>query len=185
MGLQSFRCTHCNGEVQLDDNLEKAYCMYCGSVIQMKDKSEKTINKNININKKIHYRYTNDADIIRAGNEATKEKYDFLSGFIGIGVLLLIGFLLWSIPSIITTVNEKKGNIRAGFSGDLIGEDYQSVVAHFESAGFTNIELIDLDDSSVAFWNEGKVKMISVGGDTSFDSTDWFAPDTKVVISYH
>ena len=54
-----------------------------------------------------------------------------------------------------------------------------------QAAGFTNIELIDLDDSGLAFWTEDKVDTISVGGDTSFESTDWFDPDTKVVISYH
>lgn len=67
----------------------------------------------------------------------------------------------------------------------MIGEDYKVVVAHFEAAGFTNIELIDLDDSGIAFWKSEKVEMISIGGNTDFETTDWFSPDTKVVISYH
>ena len=67
----------------------------------------------------------------------------------------------------------------------MVGEDYKTVEAHFRAAGFTNIELIDLDDAGIAFWNEGKVETISVGGDTSFDSLDFFDPNTKVVISYH
>ena len=67
----------------------------------------------------------------------------------------------------------------------MIGQSYETVVAHFEAAGFTDIELIDLNDSGIAFWNNGKVEMISVGGDTDFETIDWFSPDTKVVISYH
>ena len=67
----------------------------------------------------------------------------------------------------------------------MIGEDYKVVVAHFEAAGFTNIELIDLDVSGTAFWKSEKVEMISIGGNTDFETTDWFSPDTKVVISYH
>ena len=67
----------------------------------------------------------------------------------------------------------------------MVGEDYKTVEAHFESAGFTNIELIDLNDSGVTFWNNEKVESISVGGNTRFNSSDYFQPDTKVVISYH
>ena len=86
-------------------------------------------------------------------------------------------------------MNEKKaiseGKINAGDYRDLIGQDYKTVKAHFEAAGFTNIELIDLDDAGLALWKNEKVEIISIGGDTSFDSTDFFEPDTKVVISYH
>ena len=80
---------------------------------------------------------------------------------------------------------DKQGKISAGYYKDLIGEDYQAVEAHFRAAGFTDIELIDQDDSGLAFWKDGKVTLISVGGNTSFSSTDYFSPDTKVIISYH
>ena len=82
-------------------------------------------------------------------------------------------------------IAQNNGKINAGFYRELIGVNYETVEAHFESAGFTNIELIDLDDSGIAFWKDGKVETISVGGNTSFDSIDWYDPDTKVVISYH
>ena len=44
---------------------------------------------------------------------------------------------------------------------------------------------IDLNDSGIAFWTDGEVVTISVGRDTDFESVDWFAPDTKVIISHH
>lgn len=60
--------------------------------------------------------------------------------------VIMIG--MYVIPSWIMNMNEKKavseGKISAGYYRDLIGEDYKTVEAHFESAGFTNIELIDL-----------------------------------------
>ena len=80
---------------------------------------------------------------------------------------------------------EREGKISAGYYEDWIDQDYQTVVAHLEAAGFTNIEVIDLDDYGLAFWNDGKVEMISVGGNTSFSSSDYFYPDTKVVITHH
>lgn len=41
MALQAFRCPNCNGELQMDDGLEKGYCMYCGSTIYVKDEIAK------------------------------------------------------------------------------------------------------------------------------------------------
>lgn len=41
MAVQSIRCPNCNGEVKMDENLEKGFCMYCGSAIQVKDEIAK------------------------------------------------------------------------------------------------------------------------------------------------
>jgi hypothetical protein len=106
--------------------------------------------------------------------------------------VLILACILFLIPicvligmEINKTVAEHQGKISAGYYGDLVGQDYQFVEAHFRSAGFTNIELIDLNDSGIAFWNDQKVAQISIGGVTNFDSSDYFDPDTPVVISYH
>lgn len=80
---------------------------------------------------------------------------------------------------------EKEGKISAGSYIELIGKDYKSVAAHLKAAGFTNIELIDLNDSEIMFWNNGKVETISIGGNTSFDTTSYFNKDIKIIISYH
>ena len=133
----------------------------------------------------IHNRYTDDADVIRAKNEGNENKNALISFAVIIGILLLIVVSTLVIPALIDASNENAGKLNAGYYKDLIGEDFKTVEAHFEAAGFTNIELIDLNDSGIAFWTEGRVKTISIGGDTSFDSMDWFDPDTKVVISYH
>lgn len=186
MKLRALKCPECNAKLEIEDDLKVCFCKYCGCQIALDaEKQEYTINKNININKTVHKRYTNDADVIRAKNEASKENRDFAQGLISLGILCLIPIFIFGGQFLNDAVNQGKGKINAGYYGDLVGKDYQTVEAHFEAAGFTNIELVDLDDSGLAFWTEGKVDTISVGGDTSFDSIDWFYPDTKVVISYH
>ena len=189
MSIKRFVCPHCNATNKVDmPDGERLFCSYCGSeIVSGYNETKKTINinKNIYVNKTIHNRITDDADIIRATAEAKQNKRELITVVAILGMFLLIAALCIGIPALIHATNETNGKVNAGFYRDLIGEDYKSVEAHFESAGFTNIELIDLDDSGVAFWKEGKVETISVGGKTSFDSMDWFDPNTKVVISYH
>ena len=47
------------------------------------------------------------------------------------------------------------------------------------------IVIIDLEDSGLAFWNDGKVKSVSIDGNDSFESINYFYPDDKVIIKYH
>lgn len=188
MKIHKLNCPNCNGilDMKIDDNTYYIFCPYCGQQFMVDDeKKEYTINKNINISKNIHKRYTDDAEVIKAINKDKEDKRIYLMLLVCFAILIGIAV----IPSWIMNMNEKRavseGKISAGFYRDLIGEDYKTVEAHFDAAGFTNIELIDLDDAGLAIWKNGKVETISVGGDTNFDSTDFFEPDTKVVISYH
>ena len=186
MKLKVLKCPECRANLEIEDDRTSCYCQYCGcKIILDSEKQEYTYSKNVNVNKTIHKRYTNDADIIRAKNEASKDSRDFKQFLTLMGLLLLIPIVVFVGFQINGAVSRHEGKINAGYYKDLIGKDYETVTAHFEAAGFTNIELIDLDDSGLAFWNEGKVDTISVGGDTDFESVDWFYPDTKVVISYH
>lgn len=188
MKLHKLTCPNCNGSLDMEiaEETTAVFCPYCGQKFLLDDeKTEHTINKNISINKTIYKRYTDDADVIRAKNEASKNKIDFKQLLILLGILFLIPAILFGGLFFNKTINQLQGKISAGYYGDLVGKDYKTVEAHFEAAGFTNIELIDLNDSGLAFWKNGKVETISVGGDTDFESTDWFEPETKVVISYH
>ena len=187
MKTKILKCPSCGASVDVDvQGRDSVFCSYCGQQIQLDDeKREFTYNKNVNVTKTIHKRYTNDADVIRAKNEASKDSRDFKQVLIIWGIFFLVAALVLGGLFLNKTINQAQGKISAGYYKDLIGEDYKTVEAHFKAAGFTNIELINLGDSGIAFWNDGKVTTISVGGDTDFESTDWFAPDTKVVISYH
>ena len=189
MKLLEQDCPNCDRHIslRLSDEAAVAFCPCCGHKFLLGcGRDEKTISKNINITKNIynHKRYTDDADIIRAKSDARKERWDFWQPLIGVGILIAMAVAILVIPNLRDKAAQESGKLNAGYYKDLIGKDYETVEAHFEAAGFKNIELIDLDDSGLAFWKEGKVDTISVGGDTNFDSYDWFSPDTQVVISY-
>lgn len=186
MKLRALKCPECRANLEIEEDRTMCYCQYCGCKIILDDeKQETTINKNINVTKSITHnkRHIDDADVIRAKSEATKDSRKFWGSLVSLGILLLMAIagFIWLNPS----TEQSEGEISAGYYGDLIGKNYETVEAHFEAAGFSNIELIDLNDSGILFWKNDKVETISVGGDTSFDSLDWFLPDTKVVISYH
>lgn len=189
MKLHKLNCPNCNGilDIKIADNTSFVFCPYCGQQFLVDDeKKEYTINKHININKNIHNRYTDDAKVLKEINKNKKDKRDILVGLFG-GIFLPLGIIITII--LFFNLNEKmaisQGKISAGNCKDLVGEDYKTVEAHFQAAGFTNIQLIDLDDAGLAIWQDEKVETISVGGDTSFESIDFFEPDTRVVISYH
>ena len=188
MRLHKLTCPNCNGtlDMKVTEGTTSVFCPYCGQQFYLDDEHQRfTYNKNVTINKNIHKRYTDDADVIRATHEANKDSKDFKQFLILWGLLALIPILIFGGLFLNKAVNQGSGKINAGYYRDLVGDDYKTVEAHFKAAGFTNIELIDLDDAGIGFWRNGKVKTISVGGNTQFESTDWFDPDTKVVISYH
>ena len=188
MKIHKMNCPNCNGilEMNLSENSSSAFCPYCGQKFIIDDENKtQTINKNTNITKVFHKRYTDDADVIRAKTEdkASKQAGIFVAIIFLSMFILFFGIILYF--QVNKCVAQREGKINAGYYQDLIGQDYKTVKAHFEAAGFTNIELIDLNDYGIAFWNDGKVAVISIGGNTDFESTDWFYPDTKIVISHH
>lgn len=187
MKIKKMECPYCNAGIEANTKgREFVFCNYCGQKILLDDeKIEFTINKNMNVNKNIHTRFTDDAEVIK---EIKKEKKDKREWRLILGLFVIafvIPFGMLAKFEIDEKIAKSEGKISAGDYRDLVGENYKTVKAHFEAAGFTNIELIDLEDAGIMFWEEGKVETISVGGDTDFESTDWFEPDLKVVNSYH
>lgn len=187
MRFKKLNCPCCEGSIVVDiEGQKNVFCSYCGQQILLDDeKREFTFNKNISITKTIHKRYTDDAEVIKEINRAKEERRTSIGVLLYLIISVLLLSLMIAIPALNEAKNKSEGKICAGYYGDLVGEDYRTVEAHFRSAGFINIELINLDDAGIMFWNKGKVETISVGGDTSFNGDDWFAPDTKVVIAYH
>lgn len=186
-------CPCCDARIEADMNeRDSVFCAYCGCRISLYDnRSEYTTNKNINVNrnitvdKAIQHRYTDDAEILKEYNRERKEKRTSKMYVITLAVCISILLVVSGVEKIEEHRAEKEGKIRGVSSSSLIDQDYKTVVANLEAAGFTNIEVIDLNDSGLAFWNDGKVETISIGGNTSFSSSDYFYPDTKVVITHH
>lgn len=180
MKLNKLICPNCNAQlnIKLENGEEEIFCPYCGQKFLIDDE-EKMIN--ININKST----VDEAKIIREKNKEKEDKRNFVVLIITFLISILTLVIIWGGLQINKIVAEKEGKISAGSYIDLIGKDYKSVEAHLKAAGFTNIELIDLNDSGIMFWNNGKVETISIGGNTSFDTTSYFTKDIKIIISYH
>ncbi len=183
MKLKVLKCPECRANLEVEDSRTSCYCQYCGCKIVFDDET-KTININKHITQK--KRYYDEAKITAAKLEDEKDKRDTKIGLIaGFGIPLAIILSIVLYFSINAGISKSQGKVSVGYYKDLVGQDYKTVVAHFESAGFENIELIDLNDSGVLFWNDGKVEQISISGNTTFESVNYFSTNSKVVISYH
>ena len=180
MKLNKLTCPNCNAQlnIKLENGKEEIFCSYCGQKFLIDDETKKI---NININKSI----VDEAKIIREKNKEKEDKRNFVVLIIIFLISILTLAIIWGGLQINKIMAEKEGKTSAGSYIELIGKDYKSVAAHLKAAGFTNIELIDLNDSEIMFWNNGKVETISIGGNTSFDTTSYFNKDIKIIISYH
>ncbi len=192
MKLQNLRCPNCTGKLDINiDGKEYIFCPYCGDQFYIGgEKREYTINKNISINKvsKETRHYIDEAEVIRAST-ADRESKNSWKWFIGLiaffAAIAAFCFFMAGTEDRAAAKAEKEGKISAGKYEDYEGEDYAAVVEQLKSFGFTNISCVDLDDSGVLFWRDGKVESVSIEGDTTFYSSDYFYPDVVIVITYH
>ena len=118
-----------------------------------------------------------------SNNETDNSRLALRTLFIIFAVICSIIIIYWLRNEITKNQAIKDGKINAGAHYELVDLDYKTVEAQLRAAGFTDIELIDLNDFGLFFWDDGKVTNVSIGGDSSFDSNDWFYPDAKVVIT--
>ena len=71
-------------------------------------------------------------------------------------------------------------------SSEVSSSNYQDMVSQFKAAGFTNVSTREIDDLILGWLTEdGQVEEVSIDGKTSFSTSDSFAADTPVVVSYH
>jgi len=194
--LQKLSCPNCNGKLNMKvENSQYIFCPYCGQEFFIDDgKKVHVFNRNekkdININKSINYthRKVDDADIIRAKSEANEKR----NGWIAMLVYLCVMVALIAFCFFMANREEKDkqeaiaaGKIQAGFHEDYLNENYEAVVQQFEILGFQNISTVDLNDAGLAIWNSDKVESVSISGNASFYSDDYFDPNEKVIITYH
>ncbi|SCY47492.1 hypothetical protein SAMN02910370_02720 [Lachnospiraceae bacterium XPB1003] len=189
MRLEQLTCPSCGASIQLDLNGKKMFfCPYCGNQFAV-DNGDRVYTKNINI----HKRYTNDADVEKwIVKDRENEREHKLEKGIWIGIAVFLAYYFISTGVLIwKDDDEEKESINAGMIqvgqsyNDLEGKKYQAVEAILDSAGFTNITTIDLDDAG---WFKNKadtVESVTIGGDSYFSSSDYFYPDEKIIISYH
>ena len=183
-------CQSCGANLEVKENV--AFCPYCGTTLLLDDENRTTThNYNITHIKRDEARIRENErkETIRLQEleyEERKEKRNLKIGLIcGLGIPLFILLAILLGFGINKWTSQTEGKISAGYYDDYIGESYEAVVEQFEEMGFSNIVTVDLDDAGLAFWNEGKVKSVSIEGNDSFDTIHFFYPDDKVIIKYH
>lgn len=186
MRTSAIKCPSCGSILNVDVNgREFVFCNYCGEQIHL-DTGNRTINinqnisKSIRIEKNIHTRHTDDAKIIK---EKVKDREN-KRGFILLLVAVLLPFAIVLCMKIHGSVSKSQGKIQGGFYRDYLNQQYDVVEKQLQAAGFTNIEIIDLNDPGIFGTHRGKVQSVSIAGKSSFDSYNWFDPDDKVIISH-
>ena len=179
----TLKCPSCGSDLMVDTSgREYVFCNYCGKQVLL-DNGKRTIsiNHNIRIENRIHKRITDDAEVIKAKNEGRQSKLFFIV----IVLLLIAAAMMIYYPQLNKSNAIKQGKIQAGFYRDYINENYEVMKKQLEAAGFKNIEIIDLNEPGLLGGKKDKIKNISIGGDGSFDSGDWFDPNDKVIISHY
>lgn len=189
MKLEKICCPSCGANIDMDiKGRENIFCPFCGSQISIEN-GNVTITKNININK----RYTNDAEVEREKakdkeNERNHKEYKWT--MIGLAIFLVLGFCFIGLMGKSEEWKTQKaidaGMIQIGQSSDdMEGKKYTGVVEKLKTSGFTNITTIDLDDAGLIKNRKDTIESVSINGDTSFYESDYFAPDSKIIVSYH
>lgn len=81
--------------------------------------------------------------------------------------------------------DDEKINMPFG-ANDYKDTNYQDIVSQLEQAGFTNIEVVALDDLVTGWLTEdGEVEEVQADGRTTFSEDTRLAPDVKIVVTYH
>ena len=141
----------------------------------------KEFTQNINHTKRI----IDDAEIVKAKTDAKEKKNGWIALIVCLVICLGIPFGMLIKFEIEGTIAESKGKVSVGYYKDYEGKNYEAVVKQLEAMGFENIETIDLNDSGLMIWENEDVDSISIGGDSTFESVDYFSTDEKVIITYH
>ena len=191
-------CYKCGGSMKRFEN-GWAICFDCGRRIKYKKiyKQFPSVKQEVTINQTVHLKAKKEDPRVEANKSFWNGFWSFLKSDNGLIIIILLGLTL-VIAALSYSLHKdareeakriqseiKSGKITAGNYENYDDEDYKAVKKQLEALGFTNIELIDLDDSGVLFWNNGDVEAISIDGKYNFTSKDYFYPDAKVIIEYH
>lgn len=82
---------------------------------------------------------------------------------------------------------DRTGQAQApGKSSKYEGDHFEEVVAAFEEAGFTNIQLEKIDDLIFGWLkSDGDVKQVTIDGEDDYSTSTWYSDDVDVIIAYH
>lgn len=195
----SFKCLNCGSQLSEDYKINEntIICPFCGAEHVSKNNTNSTSKPNNNTYNKVNnYKLDRSKSNYVTINKNTPSKQKNSSENKLIFRATLIGLAIFIIICIAVSLSENakeekinamhaQGKYSIGNSEDYIDKNYKEVKASLELLGFTNIELVDLDESSFLSFNKNDVKTITIDGKSSFDDDDFFPLDSKIVIMYY
>lgn len=185
MRVENLKCPSCGAMITEElIGTKKAYCSYCGSRFAIDDEVKRTesnekIEKTVNVTKT----FIDKAAVIREErlNKESKHSLLFFAGCIILVLLVWFGLGLFIKHEEVS----REGKICIGRSSeDIVGKKYKGIVSELEKIGFTNIEVVDMDDA-FWFWESDTIDKITIDGDSTFGEYEYFDPSARVIISYH
>lgn len=190
MKVSELKCPNCGANLKPDLLIKYnvTSCPYCKLQLNISDIDEHiVVDKNIKIDKTINFnkRTTNDAEILRAQIEDAKDRRDTRQGLTLLLLLILIPLAIWGFFIVNGKIAQLKGEVKVGFYGDFVGKKYTAVVPQLEALGFENIETIDLNDAGWFTRKPDTIDTISINGNYSFQSYNYFHITDPVIITYH
>ena len=123
MKATTMKCPSCGGDLTVDaSGREFVFCNYCGEQIYLDiDKRTININHSVRIDKRVHKRITDDAEIVKAKMSDRGDKRMWI--LLLIMLLVAVGFIV--SPKISGNIARSQGKIQAGFYRDYLNKKYE------------------------------------------------------------
>ena len=203
MKASIIKCPNCNAMLDVSDDKKILYCQYCGTKLLIDDEVYRTEHtENINIVKKSvditklrsaeyeHEIKKRELDLIERREKRNEDSFNnIVSALIPLLLIIIIPWVIIGIKNYSDNKKEKEmnalGMISAGYYEDYEEHNYELVIIQLEQKGFTNIKTLDLANSEQTNTIRYNVESISIEGSTSFRSTDYFEPNTPIIVAYH
>ena len=195
MKLIKLECPNCHAALEVDGERETAYCQYCGTKLLLDDETIK-VHTTIRDEAEIE-RVKSRRDIELAKLKFKKKQYeDERRPFkIWIGTIIVLVCLAVVVFWHDNNVEEKykqtveamaeEGKFSIGSYRDFRDIKYKAAIKLLQSAGFTDIEKVHLDDRFILSSDNGKVESISINGNATFSRDDFWDGTEHVIVTYH
>lgn len=209
----SIKCPECGATLDIEEGRKQIFCSYCGTKVMI-DNDNEYIYRHIDEAsiKKTEAETMlrmKELEIEEKENERSRKgrKVAYIIavilfviglitmpfGFVGIYAILAGGLI--AEFTFIGNSNMKKKNrhvISANESRitenmeEYSGKNYNSIVALYRTAGFTNVTAVPLCDLNIfTSKKNGQVEEVTINGESDFEEGDIFPKTVNVMITYH
>ena len=188
---KSLTCPSCGATLEKPVESNYTFCSYCGTKCFVDDGVERTEHTERFVDETEAKKIEADLEKERLKYKENERNDKFLIRLlIGMFVIpLVIALIFWGTSAVRDGVNSVSNQGKIKIPNDYsyyTGRDYRAVGTELTDLGFTNIDYETIEDLTVGwFAKEGEVKYISIDGDSSFSSGDYFEKDAHILITYH